>query len=188
MKSLFVGFAAFSVLCLLAGCAPQLAQTPTGAVEASWQEAFRQSYPGYRPPRTAPPATVDNVSPRLIEQERTSAATAATEQNTIVSENMDPAELVDAAADSQAPAEAAAEEAKAEEVKEAPAKAEFTSTPPDPSDAEAYVVKAGDTLSGIAKKFYGDAGASGIIERANVDLVKNPNKLKPGMVLIIPKI
>ena len=49
-------------------------------------------------------------------------------------------------------------------------------------------MKAGDTLSGIAKQFYGDAGAAGVIERANVDLIKDPNRLRPGMKLIIPQL
>ena len=50
------------------------------------------------------------------------------------------------------------------------------------------MVKPHDTLGGLAQKFYGDARRSDVIIRANPALKKNPNLLKPGMKLVIPKI
>ena len=88
-------------------------------------------------------------------------------------------------------AETAPAGAKAAEVapaeKTADAK-ESAMMPPDPTNSSVYVVKSGDTLGGIAKKNYGNAAYSNIIFKANSDILKNPNKLRPGMKLIIPKL
>lgn len=50
-----------------------------------------------------------------------------------------------------------------------------------------YTVKAGDTLSGIAKSELGDGGAYMKIFNANKDVLDDPDKIKPGQVLKIPK-
>ena len=44
----------------------------------------------------------------------------------------------------------------------------------------------GDTLWGIAKKFYGDGSQYTRIAAANSTTVKNPNLIYPGQVLTIP--
>ena len=49
-----------------------------------------------------------------------------------------------------------------------------------------YTVKAGDTLSKIAKQFLGDANAYMDIFNANRDQLTDPDKIKPGQVLKIP--
>ena len=49
-----------------------------------------------------------------------------------------------------------------------------------------YEVKAGDTLSKIAKQEYGDANAYMVIFEANKDILKNPNLIHPGQKLKIP--
>jgi nucleoid-associated protein YgaU len=49
-----------------------------------------------------------------------------------------------------------------------------------------YEVKAGDTLSKIAKQEYGDANAYMTIFEANKDILKNPNLIYPGQKLKIP--
>lgn len=54
------------------------------------------------------------------------------------------------------------------------------------SSATTYTVKKGDTLSGIAAKFYGDANAWQKIAAANG--LKNPNALQIGQVLVIPNV
>jgi nucleoid-associated protein YgaU len=51
---------------------------------------------------------------------------------------------------------------------------------------QTYTVKAGDTLSQIAKQFYGDAAQYQRIFQANTDQLTDPNKIKPGQVLKIP--
>ena len=49
-----------------------------------------------------------------------------------------------------------------------------------------YTVKAGDTLSGIAKVHLGDANAYMKIFEANRDQLADPDKIKPGQVLKLP--
>lgn len=50
-----------------------------------------------------------------------------------------------------------------------------------------YVVKPGDTLSGIAKAVYGKAGRWREIYEANKDVIKSPNLIRPGWKLRIPR-
>lgn len=71
----------------------------------------------------------------------------------------------------------------------------MTSDPPDFSNVQSggsstatkiYVVKAGDSLSKIAKREYGDANAWKAIFEANRDQIKDPNLIQPGQKLKIP--
>jgi LysM repeat protein len=55
------------------------------------------------------------------------------------------------------------------------------------AQATTYTVKAGDTLSGIAKQFLGNASAYMEIFNANRDQLSNPDLIKPGQVLKIPQ-
>ena len=52
--------------------------------------------------------------------------------------------------------------------------------------AKTYTVKAGDTLSGIAKEHLGSAGAYMKIFELNKDQLTDPDKIKPGQVLRLP--
>jgi len=52
--------------------------------------------------------------------------------------------------------------------------------------AKTYTVKAGDTLSGIAKAQLGNANAYMKIFEANRDQLSDPDKIKPGQVLKLP--
>jgi len=52
-----------------------------------------------------------------------------------------------------------------------------------------HVVVAGDTLSAIAKKYYDDANQYMKIYEANKDVIGgDPNLIKPGQELVIPKL
>jgi len=55
------------------------------------------------------------------------------------------------------------------------------------AQATTYTVKAGDTLSKIAKEKLGDANAYNEIFNANRDQLSDPDKIKPGQVLKIPQ-
>jgi nucleoid-associated protein YgaU len=56
-------------------------------------------------------------------------------------------------------------------------------------EVKKHVVVKGDTLSGIAKKYYNDAGKYMKIYEANKDVIgSNPDLIKPGQELIIPKL
>lgn len=52
--------------------------------------------------------------------------------------------------------------------------------------AQYYVVVKGDTLSKIAKKYYGDAALYPQIFDANRDVLSDPDKIKVGQRLLIP--
>jgi len=78
---------------------------------------------------------------------------------------------------------------------EAPAsapKADFSNVKGGSSSTEetvgeqTYTVQKGDTLSHIAKQFYGNAGAWNRIFEANRDQLDNPDLIQPGQVLKIP--
>jgi nucleoid-associated protein YgaU len=49
-----------------------------------------------------------------------------------------------------------------------------------------YTVKAGDTLSKIAKERYGDASQWKKIQAANADLIRDPDKIQAGWKLRLP--
>jgi len=51
---------------------------------------------------------------------------------------------------------------------------------------QTYVVQAGDSLSKIAQKYYGDPALYTKIFEANRDLLKDPDKISPGQKLRIP--
>lgn len=50
-----------------------------------------------------------------------------------------------------------------------------------------YTVQSGDTLSGIAKRFFGSPNDYMSIFNANRDQLTDPDKIKPGQVLKIPQ-
>ena len=60
-------------------------------------------------------------------------------------------------------------------------------TTPAPSEERTYVVVSGDTLSKIAKREYGDSTRWPRIYEANTDIIKNPDHIRPGQKLRIPK-
>jgi nucleoid-associated protein YgaU len=49
-----------------------------------------------------------------------------------------------------------------------------------------HVVVKGETLSRIARHFYGDSGLYRKIFEANTDQLDDPDKIKPGQKLVIP--
>jgi len=51
---------------------------------------------------------------------------------------------------------------------------------------EYYEIVSGDTLGGIAKKFYGNASRYTRIHEANKELIPDPNKIYPGQKIKIP--
>jgi nucleoid-associated protein YgaU len=66
-----------------------------------------------------------------------------------------------------------------------------SSTAPSPQSQRApgrtYTVVAGDSLSKIAKREYGDASKWPAIYEANRDQIKNPDLIHPGQVLTLPR-
>jgi len=52
--------------------------------------------------------------------------------------------------------------------------------------AEIYEIVSGDTLGGIAKRYYGNASKYMTIFEANRDIISDPNKIYPGQKIRIP--
>jgi len=70
-----------------------------------------------------------------------------------------------------------------------PVKVPAETTPPAPADAAAgqsYVMKAGDTLYTLAKRFYGNGNLWTRIFDANKDKIKDPSHIPIGTTLTIP--
>lgn len=59
---------------------------------------------------------------------------------------------------------------------------------PEGPDVRYYTVEKGDYLSKIAKELYGDANKYQIIFEANKPMLKDPDLIYPGQVLVIPPI
>ena len=174
-----------------------------GIDPAAWQEKFKENYSSYKAPRTAPPAVVDNVSKRLLEEEQMRKSQGDNPGTSEVSD--DPQVAVDKAADGKtaevkkdAPASQDADKKVGDDPKAYDKKADDNKTA-DGKKAEAkkaapevkgdvYEVVAGDSLGKISRHFYGDARRYDIILHANPQLKDNPNKLRVGMKLVIPKI
>jgi nucleoid-associated protein YgaU len=57
---------------------------------------------------------------------------------------------------------------------------------PQPTQ-ETYIVQKGDSLSKIAKKYYGDMNQWKKIFEANKEKIKDPDKIQIGQTLVIPK-
>jgi nucleoid-associated protein YgaU len=66
-------------------------------------------------------------------------------------------------------------------------KVEGLQAPQQTAEVEFYVIEKGDTLSAIAKQFYGDPNAYPRIVEANREVIKDADKIFPGQKIRIPK-
>jgi nucleoid-associated protein YgaU len=62
-----------------------------------------------------------------------------------------------------------------------------STAPAASTGGQSYTVKSGDSLSKIAKHFYGDANKWQRIYEANRDKIKNPDLIHPGQEFTIPE-
>ena len=65
-------------------------------------------------------------------------------------------------------------------------KAGGLSAPPQQAKVEYYIIQKGDTLSAIAKNYYGKANDYPRIFEANREVIKNPDLIYPGQKIRIP--
>lgn len=65
-------------------------------------------------------------------------------------------------------------------------KADGISAPPQAAQVEFYVIQKGDSLSAIAKRYYGNAQDYPRIFDANREVIKNPDLIYPGQKIRIP--
>ena len=124
-------FSGAVVALLSAGCRPELAEGVYGAEEQQWYQIIKDSYPGYRPPRIASPATVDKAFPEALEQQRSA-------ENSSVVELQAPAD--DAA--TSAKVDAAADKTKKEDKKADTKDVKAEDKKADAKDAKAEEKKA----------------------------------------------
>ena len=197
-------FSGAVIALLSAGCRPELAEGVYGAEEQQWYQIIKDSYPGYRPPRIASPATVDKASPEALEQQRSAENSSVVEVQAPADDAATSAK-VDAAADKtkkedkkadvkDAKAEdkkADAKDAKAEDKKADTKDAKAEDKKADAKDEEAdyviYKVQAGDTPGSIARKFYGKASMYEVIMKANPQ-IKDAKLIQIGTELKVPKL
>ncbi len=165
-------FAGAGVVALLvAGCTPQLDQTGLSPEEQKWAESIKANYGAWEVPESVP---------RGVKRD---------DINTDAGDSTASAEIP-AAADAPAatPVAPIAPEAVPEE---APAANAAAAAPApvavDNAAPETYTVVKGDTLGGIARKFYGRASQWTRIQEANKDLLKGKTVIRPGMKLAIPR-
>jgi nucleoid-associated protein YgaU len=77
---------------------------------------------------------------------------------------------------------------KGKEVSDPQQKAQSADTGRMQTQAQTYTVKSGDSLSKIAKQFYGDAQKWHRIYEANKDIIgSNPDMIHPGQTFKIPQ-
>ena len=57
-----------------------------------------------------------------------------------------------------------------------------------PAASEFYTIQSGDSLSKIAKHFYGDAMKYPVLFEANREVIKDVDKIYPGQQIRIPKL
>ena len=133
-------FSGAVIALLSAGCRPELAEGVYGAEEQQWYQIIKDSYPGYRPPRIASPATVDKASPEALEQQRSA-------ENSSVVELQAPADDAATSAKVDAAADKTKKEDKKADVKDAKAedkKADAKDAKAEDKKADAKDAKAED--------------------------------------------
>ena len=178
-----------ALLALLAGCDPELAQIPAGSQEELWYRQLKDNYSSFTPPRTPAPAAYNR-------QAAPAPAPAAKAQEKPAD---DPENAVDRAAGGEevgrqaAPKEESSDQStgKAEEGKSGSESVKADNEKAaaggeESPEGKPYIVVSGDTLGGIARKFYGKSSLDDVIFRANTKVIKDRNKLSPGMRLVIP--
>ena len=136
--------------------------------EAFWARSIGKSYIGWNPPTLPPVRTVGTWAPAPI---------APIALPVIAGQFATPA-----ASDSVFLPPVAG---KGEEVELVPVDKKNGDAPAVTKD-ETYTVQKGDTLGGIAKKYYGSANDWQRILNNNKDVLTSPTQLKPGMRLKIP--
>ena len=151
------------------GCRrPHLASRPLSEQETLWAQFIQRSYSGWDPPYLSPVAG-ENTAPLPVPVDAVAVAPRWR-----------------APVESSVPAPGHVVPAAAEEIELIPVGG--TAPPPTQAADTLYTVLKGDTFSGIARKLYGDAGDWRRIWQHNRDVVgESPDKLRPGMVLKIPR-
>ena len=164
MKFFVYIFCAAAVI-FSAGCAPELANRQLAPEEQEWKEYLEEMYPGWKFPGTLPPAISDRCNADEL------PVTKNTDNNALgadlISNKNDIAADKNTIQDTSLGADATNQNIKVQ--------------------YEDYTVEKDDSLSLIAKKVYGNGRKFYRIYKANEDIIKNQNRIYPGMTLKIPR-
>lgn len=181
---------------LLAGCDPHLAQIPSGTQEELWYRQLKSNYSSFTPPRNPAPAAYSpnyntrQNSPGVPADDPEKAVDNAADGGKVTNlEDAAPQSQKDEKAEKKTLQEPAVVQADKKDpaVKDA-AKSDGAAAQGSEAEGKIYIVKSGDTLGAIAKKFYGKASLDDVIFRANSKVLKDRNTLSIGMRLVIPEL
>lgn len=173
MKILFYTVAACAIS-MTVGCTAKLATRELGPEEKEWKEYIEPMYPGWKVPPTLPPAISDNnVNTNTAALNNTDAVNAA--------------EAPLASTDTAAPDSGSSNNSNNNVDDSLAGAADKDATAAGKVRYDDYVVEKDDTLSHIAKKVYGNGKKYYRIYKANEDIIKNPNRIYPGMTIKIPR-
>ena len=179
MKLVIMVAMAIGTVMMVTSCGPKLKTSKYGPVEKEWTKYVKQSYPSWKPPQTLPPAVVNDKNPELETLGIPSPVNKKNEQIVLKTDEVVVEEPVIEEPIIEAPV--IEEKKSAEEVAPVIEPAE----PVQPIEKiELYTVQKGDTLSGIAKKYYGKAKLWPRIADSNN--ISDPRKIRVGMQLKIP--
>ncbi len=191
---MMVMLAGAGVLALwMSGCAPKLDQTNLSPEEQAWAGYIKQNYKAWNPPQSVPRGVrradlPDNLQPDASASEAPAlnAAAPADESAAPVVGGEDAKTAPETAMTGTPDAEAAPISGDVPPPAIG-AGAATAATAAAGGSEETYTVVAGDTLGGIALKFYGRAGAWKKIQDANADVLKGKTVIRTGMKLKIPR-
>lgn len=187
------------LLTIVIGCSsfqrPQLAERPRNATENQWVQVVQEWYPEWDSPIHPAPtrdngATITTVrapEPQSIEHHATAPVPVAAPSEPVpTQEDLTPAGPPIDKIPGRLPQ-------LIRNPNEAPAARQtFHLVPVGDSDSDVgtariYRVRKGDTLSAIARRFYGTSTAAQTIFDANRDVLSNLNHVRSGMVLKLPE-
>lgn len=154
------------------GCGrTRLASRPLTEQETAWARVIRSSYPGWRPP----------LLPAVQATEPAADGASAWPLGKGAVPGRPGATRVPAAHGSGVGAIGVAPDDEIELVPVVGGRQPGARAP-----AQDYVVRQGDTLSGLAEEFFGDANDWRRIFEYNRDVLTSPDELAPGTVLKLP--
>ena len=154
----------------LTGCTPKLANRELGPEEQEWKEYIEEMYPGWEVPGTLPPAVAENDSKKQDAANADDDALTFSDDNSSLDIKNTNSSDQTISADKNDSLAASAAETEKNKVR-----------------YDEYTVEKDESLSIIAKKVYGNGRKYYRIYKANEDIIKNKNKIYPGMKLRIPR-
>ncbi|MFM1550062.1 MAG: LysM peptidoglycan-binding domain-containing protein [Lentisphaeria bacterium] len=186
------------LLTIVMGCSsfqrPQLAERPRNATENQWAQVVEEWYPEWDSPIHPAPtrdngttiATVRAPEPQPIEHHAVTPVPVVTPAEPVATqEDLTPAGPPIDKMPGRLPQ-------LIRNPNEAPAARQTFHLVPaeeggsDVATARIYRVRKGDTLSAIARRFYGTSTAAQTIFDANRDVLSNLNHVRSGMILKLP--